>query len=72
MNALAGKSLNLEQYQCRKCGRFFFIKGTDRDSLDLDFGCPYGCDDNGRLVRNIKTEIKEVEENPQKKGSEDD
>ena len=72
MDTLVGKTLNLEQYQCRKCRRFFFIKSTDRDSLDLDFGCAYGCDDSGRLVRKIKTEIKEVEESPQKKGSEDD
>ena len=71
-NVLVGKTLNLEQYQCGKCRRFFFIKSTDRDSLDLDFGCAFGCDANGKLVRNIKTEIKEVEENPQKKGSEDD
>jgi hypothetical protein len=71
MNALIGKPLNLQQYQCRKCKRFFFIQSTERNSLDLDFGCPHGCDDNGRLVRNIKTEIKEIEETPQKKGSED-
>lgn len=60
MDELIRKTLNLEQYKCRKCSRLFYINGMDRDFLDLDFGCPYGCDDNGRHVRDIKTEIKEV------------
>ena len=36
--------------------------GMDRSSLDLDFGCPFGCDDNGRHVRDLHAEIKEVTE----------
>jgi len=55
-------NLDLEQYQCRRCGRLFYINGMDRSSLDLDFGCPFGCDDNGRHVRDLHAEIKEVTE----------
>jgi hypothetical protein len=35
-------------------------KHDGRSPLDLDFGCPYGCDDNGRHIRDIRTEIKGV------------
>jgi hypothetical protein len=62
MNQLVRTTLNLEQYQCQRCGRFFYINALDRGSLDLDFGCPYGCDDNGKHTRDISTEIKEVVE----------
>lgn len=62
MNQLVRTTLNLGQYQCRRCGRLFYISGMDRSSLDLDFGCPYGCDDNGEHVRDLRTEVKEVAE----------
>lgn len=52
--------MNLEQYQCRECGRFFYVSSMDRRGMDLDFGCPYGCDDNGEHVRDLHAEIKEV------------
>ena len=65
MNLLVRTTLNLEQYQCRRCGRFFYINKTDKTGFDIDFGCPYGCDDNGRHTRNIHTEIKEVKDVPQ-------
>jgi hypothetical protein len=32
----------------------------DKSSLDLDFGCCFGCDDNGEHTRNIRTEITDV------------
>jgi len=64
MNQLVRTTLDLEQYQCRSCGRFFYINAMDKSSLDLNFGCPYACDDNGRHVRDIKAEVKEVEEVP--------
>jgi hypothetical protein len=54
------RDLSLEQYQCRHCGRFFYINKSDRSSYDLGFGCPYGCDDNGRHVRTMQIEVKEV------------
>jgi len=41
----------------------------DKSSLDLDFGCPFSCDDNGRHVRDLKTEIKEVKVVTQKEDS---
>jgi len=49
--------VTLEQYRCRKCGRVFYINGMERSNLDLDFGCPYGCDDNGRYIRQIRAEV---------------
>ena len=49
-------TLNLEAYRCRKCGRAFYIDGRERSDLDLDFGCPYGCDDNGRHIGAVRAE----------------
>jgi hypothetical protein len=40
----------------------FYINEMDRSLLDLDFGCPYGCDDNGTHIRSISTEVKRVVE----------
>jgi len=68
MNQLVRTTLNLEQYQCRSCGRLFYINTMDRSSLDLDFGCPYGCDDNGRHLRDIKTEVKAASDIREDKG----
>ena len=61
MDALAEKILNLEQYQCRKCGRYFYINKFDKSDIEFDFGCVFGCDDNGRHIRNIKTEIQQID-----------
>lgn len=33
METLVRKTLELEQYQCRKCGRFFYINRTDKVSI---------------------------------------
>jgi len=60
MSQVVRKTLSLEEYQCRSCKRLFYINGIDRSSLDLDFGCPYGCDDNGRFIRDIKARVQEV------------
>ena len=35
----------IEDYQCGTCGRVFYIDPRERTALDLEFGCPYGCDD---------------------------
>lgn len=51
--------LNLEEYRCRRCGRLFYIDAVERSSLDIDFGCPYGCDDAGERVRDIVAQITE-------------
>lgn len=45
--------LTLEEYRRRKCGRLFCINAVERSDLDLDFGCPYGCDDNGRHIGEV-------------------
>jgi hypothetical protein len=60
MNKLVRETLNLEQYQCRSCKRLFYINGIERSELDLDFGCPFGCNDSGKYVREIVVEIKGV------------
>jgi len=62
MNELVRKTLEIEQHQCRSCGRLFYINTMDKSWLDLDFGCPYGCGDNGRHVRDIKTEVEQVKD----------
>jgi len=53
-------TLNLEEYRCRKCRRLFYIDATDRHPLNMDFGCPHGCDDGSERVRDIVAEIKEA------------
>ena len=58
MNELVGKILQLEEYRCRRCNRLFYIESEDRGSLEFDFGCPYGCDDDGRHIRGISTEVR--------------
>jgi hypothetical protein len=51
------ETLNLEEYRCRKCGRLFCIDAAERHPLAVDFGCPYGCDDNGERIRGITAGI---------------
>ena len=53
-------TLNLEEYRCTKCGRVFYIDAVQRHPLDLDFGCPYGCDDSGEHERDIVAQIQET------------
>ena len=55
-------TLNLDKYRCRKCGRLFYIDAVERSDLDLDFGCPYGCDDNGRHMGKVRAEITSARE----------
>ena len=61
-NHLVRKDIELEQYQCDKCGRFFYINKMDKSAYDIDFGCPFGCDEAGIHVRNIHAEIKDVKD----------
>ena len=53
-------TLNLEEYRCRKCGRVFYIDAVDRHPLNLDFGCPHGCDDGSERMQDIVVETKEA------------
>jgi hypothetical protein len=48
--------ITLEKYRCRECDRLFCIDAAERSALDLDFGCPYGCDDNGRRIGKAQVE----------------
>jgi hypothetical protein len=70
MKQVVQETLNLEEYQCQGCRRSFYINGTNRSSLDLDFGCPYGCDDNGQHTGNIRAEVKKTVECEKKEGGE--
>jgi hypothetical protein len=56
--------LQLEEYRCRKCSRLFYINAAERSSLDIDFGCPYACDDNGERRRDVVAEVRETAEGP--------
>lgn len=67
MEHLVKTTFELEQYQCRKCGRFFYIHKQDKSGIEFDFGCPFSCDDNGRYVQNIKTEFQQVDNMPEPK-----
>ncbi len=58
------KTLNLKEYRCRKCGRLFYIDAVERRPFDLDFGCPYGCDDNGEHIRVIVIRADEMAVGP--------
>ena len=60
MSEPTGKVSVLEQYRCRQCGRDFYINKADKEAWDLDFGCVFGCDDNGRHIRDISIETKDV------------
>ena len=54
----------LEQYQCETCGRFFYINKGDKSSFDINYGCPYGCDDAGRHTRTLTVIVDAVEDAP--------
>lgn len=60
MTTSSKSTLQLEEYRCRRCNRPFYIQSGDRGSLEFDFGCPYGCDDDGRHIGGIRTEVKHV------------
>ena len=45
--------LDLKEYRCKKCDRVFYIDAMDRHPLKMDFGCPLGCDDGIKHMRNI-------------------
>ncbi len=51
----------VERYRCRACGRAFYVEVAERSPLDLDFGCPYGCDDNGEAGGTASVQPIEVE-----------
>ena len=53
------ETLNLEEYRCKKCDRVFYIDAMDRHPLNMDFGCPHGCDDGSEHMRDIVAEIQE-------------
>jgi len=62
MNELVGTMLRLEEYRCRRCARLFYVESGERGGMELDFGCPFGCDDNGEHVCSLGSAIREVME----------
>lgn len=52
-NSNSNTNMKLREYQCQSCYRFFYINPLEKSNWDMDFGCPYGCDDAGMLVREI-------------------
>jgi len=64
MNQLVDVTLEVEQYRCRNYGRLFWVKEADRAELNLDFGCPYGCDGNGRHVCRISARVEKARTMP--------
>lgn len=60
MNEWVGRMLWLEEYRCRRCNRLFYVESGDRGSMEVEFGCPYGCDDNGEHVCSLGSAIREV------------
>jgi hypothetical protein len=51
---------HLIQYECETCGRYFYVKEGDKSELDIEFGCPFGCDDAGKPARKIIFETKSI------------
>ena len=58
MNTLIKKTFGLEEYECLACGRSFYIREGDKTVYDLDFGCPFGCDDAGKFARTVVAKAK--------------
>lgn len=48
---LSKESEILAEYECRECKRKFYVIAGTRTNSDIEFGCPYGCDDNGKPMR---------------------
>jgi hypothetical protein len=57
MDKAVCKPLNLEKYRCRCCGRYFYISRGGKTGCDLEFGCPYGCDDNGLHIADLRAAV---------------
>ena len=51
-NAWQEKSFSfwLYEYACNTCQSVWYMQKKINRSLDIDFGCPHGCDDAGRYV----------------------
>lgn len=55
------KRVELEQYQCDKCGRMFYIDTNDKSDLDFNkYHCPY-CKDETTHTRTILLNVEEID-----------
>ena len=57
MKDINRKTSHVAQCQCGVCGRVFYVNKNDKTSLDLDFGCHYGCNENDEGIRDAETEV---------------
>lgn len=70
LNHLVRKELELEQFECEKCGRMVYINKMDLDALRQKKGedaliipdCPFDCWSETKHRRTLKVEVKEVKE----------
>jgi hypothetical protein len=60
VNHFTPPDAHLIQYECETCGRYFYVKEGDKSELDIEFGCPFGCDCAGKPVRKIIFETKSI------------
>lgn len=66
MDQLVRTTLELEQYECERCGRFFYINKIGTINNSPPYICPYGCTDStgdnfeGMHTKTLRTEVKEV------------
>lgn len=57
---LTRTTLELLQFECLTCGRLFYINRLDKNSVNASFGCPFGCDDDGKFKRVICTQVQKL------------
>ena len=69
-NAWQEKSFSfwLYEYACDTCHSVWYMQEKINSPLDIDFGCPHGCDDAGRyvgkmLITEYKYKIKTMSKN---------
>ncbi len=63
MKYLIGTLLELEQYQCPKCGRSVFINKTDAEAMKKENflpDCPFECWSATQHVNTLRTEVKKI------------
>tara|TARA_Y100000310_G_scaffold247602_1_gene253243 strand:- start:18754 stop:18972 length:219 start_codon:yes stop_codon:yes gene_type:complete len=41
-------------YRCRVCERVWYVEEREITAFDVDYGCPFGCDDNGKRLGRVE------------------
>lgn len=71
MNHLIRQELELEQFECEKCGRFVYlnkmeieaVRQANPDKVILP-DCPFNCWSETKRRRTIRVDIREVKDSP--------